>query len=305
MRLPSSVSPGAVTVLLAAAITSATACAGSGPEPEHVAPSHDPVHLTADTALPPLRSAPRYVAERHTYVVDATTIVTHDSGGGSRVDTVDIRSIVHADPRWTSRGLEVHGSIVSRVTSAADRRSRDPNTVEDPVPFVATVDTSTSRVIFISDSAAAAARPCVAPTVEALAAARDLLTAVPRSLSPGATWTDSLVTTVCRGALPVASAAVRHFAVSLIRAPADPEGVEVLVTHSTVAHLHGAGSLDDSPTTIDGDRHATAEQRYDALTGRLISGETRSDLELHTAGPTHASVIHQHATTTVRPVADN
>jgi len=281
------------------------ACAGSAPESQHAVPSHERVHLAADTALPPLRSAPRYVAERRTYLVDATTIVTHDSLGAAHVDTVDVRSIVHADPRWTSRGLEVHGSIVSRITTASTRSARDPDAVDDPVPFVATVDTSTSRVSFISDSGAASVRPCVTPSVEGLAAARDLLTAVPRSLAPGATWTDSLVTTVCRGALPVASAAVRRFTVSLIRVPADPEGVEVLVAHTTVAHLHGAGSIDDTPTTIDGDRHATAEQRYDALTGRLIGGETRSDLELHTAGPTHDSVIHQHATTTVKPVADN
>jgi hypothetical protein len=294
--------PFSVILLATAALG---ACAGSAPESQHAAPSHERVHLAADTALPPLRYAPRYVAERRTYLVDATTIVRHDSAGGPHVDTVDVRSIVHADPRWTSRGLEVHGSIVSRITTASTRSAPDPDAVDDPVPFIATVDTSTSRVSFVSDSAAAAARPCVAPTVEGLAAARDLLTAVPRSLAPGATWSDSLVTTVCRGSLAVASAAVRRFTVSLIRAPADPAGVEILVTHTTVAHLHGAGAMDDAATTIEGDRHATAEQRYDALTGRLIAGETRSDLELHTDGPTQHSVIHQHATTTVKPVADN
>jgi hypothetical protein len=156
----------------------------------------------------------------------------------------------------------------------------------------------------VSDSAAATVPACPAPNTEALAAARDLLVAIPRSLAPGATWTDTLVSTACRGAFPVRSSAVRRFRVTLERAPSNPEGVVIVVVHTTEAHLAGAGARDGSMVNLQGTRHAEARQQYDALVGQLLAGHVTSDLDLTVGSAGNAERVHQHAETTVIPLAD-
>jgi hypothetical protein len=279
-------------IALGAAVCSATACA-SHPV-EHAPPQH--LRDTPDTLVGPLRSIPRYDPGRGAYQITSTSIVTHDESGVARTDTLTTEAIVHDDARWTYHGLDVTGTVVSRVLRGSEGIAALPAVVVEPVPFTATVDTASSRVSFISDSAAASVRGCPAPNTEALAAARDLLTAIPRSLAPGASWSDSLETTTCRGELSVRSAAVRHFTVTLDRVPASPEGVVIVVSHTTEARLTGA--------TLTGTRHAQAYQEYDALTGDLLGGHSKSDLDLQVgpSGETHR--VHQHVDTTVRPTTD-
>jgi hypothetical protein len=260
------------------------------PPPRHL---HDPA---PDTAIRALRSPPRYAAGRGVYEVTSVTIVTRDVGGVTRTDTLTTRSIVHDNARWTRRGLDVTGSVVSRVVTASAGVESMPPIISDPVPFTATVDTASSRVEFVSDSAASTARSCPVPNTEALAAARDLLTALPRSLAPGATWTDTLSTTACQDDFPIKSSAIRRFNVTLERAPANPEGVVVIVVHTTEARLSGAN--------LDGTRHLEARQQYDALTGQLLGARVTSDLDLTTRAPNASHRVHQHAETTVRPMGE-
>ena len=286
-------SPRSVPALVALILVIA-ACA-SHPA-QHPQPAQHLRDSDADTTLRPLRSAPRYAAGRGAYEVTSITILTHTVAGAPRTDTLTTRSIVHDDARWNARGLEVTGSVVSRVLSASGGVDSMAPVILDPVPFTATVDTASSRVEFVSDSAAATVQSCPTPNTEALAAARDLLTAIPRSLAPGATWTDSLVATACRGRFPVRSLAVRRFQVALERAPSNPEGVVIVVAHTTEARVAGAD--------LTGTRHAAARQQYDALTGQLLSGRVTSDLDLTVASPDDARHVHEHAETTVRPIAD-
>jgi hypothetical protein len=229
------------------------------------------------------------------------SILSRDVDGAVRTDTLTTQSAVDYDARWTNHGLDVTGTVVSRVVSSSEGVRAMPAIVRDPVPFTATVDTATSRVDFVSDSVAASARACPAPNTEALAAARDLLTAIPKSLAPGSTWTDSLVTTACRGTLPVRSSAIRRFTVTLDRAPASPEGAVIAVTHTTDARLSGAGELDGRAVTLRGTRHAVSRQEYDALTGDFLGGHVASDLDLDVGAPGDMHHIHQHADTKVRP----
>jgi hypothetical protein len=288
-------------VLVCAVVVCATACA-SHPV-EHAPPPHLRRETASDTAIAPLRSPPRYEAGRGAYEITSVTIITRDVDGTARTDTLTTQAIVHDDARWTTNGLEVTGTVVSHVIRGSEGIESMAPVIPDPVPFTARVDTATSRVDFISDSVAASARGCPAPNTEALAAARDLLTAIPRSLSPGTVWTDSLVTTACRGALPVRSSAVRHFAVTLERASATPEGVVIVVSHTTEARFAGTGQHDAQSVTLEGTRHAVSRQSYDALIGALLVGHVQSDLDLRVGPPGDMHHVHQHAETTVQPIA--
>jgi hypothetical protein len=282
---------------------SALACAG---HTEHT-PAPPPRHLhdaAPDTAVRPLRSPPRYAAGRGAYEVTSVSILTHDVGGVTRTDTQTTRSIVHENARWTGRGLDVVGSVVSRVVAASPGVQSMPPIISEPIPFTATVDTASSRVEFVSDSVAGTARSCPVPNTEALAAARDLLTALPRSLAPGATWTDTLATTACRDEFPIRSTAIRRFMVTLERAPSSPEGVIIVVAHTTEARLAGAGRRDGRTVDLDGTRHLEARQQYDALTGQLLGARVTSDLELTARAPNGPDRVHQHVEATVRPIKD-
>lgn len=278
-------------VAVSAAVVSA-ACAGH--PAEHAPPQH--LRTASDTTVGPLRSVPRYDAGRGAYQITSVSIVIHDEDGVTRTDSLTTEAIVHDDARWTNQGLDVTGTVVSRVIRGSEGIAALPAVVVEPVPFIATVDTASARVSFVSDSAAASARGCPAPNTEALAAARDLLTAIPHTLAPGAHWSDSLETTTCRSDVAVRSSAVRHFTVTLERVPASPEGVVIVVAHTTAARLAGA--------KMTGTRHADARQEYDALTGDLLGGHVTSDLDLDVGPPGNGRHVHQHVDTTVRPIAD-
>ncbi|HWZ58972.1 MAG TPA: hypothetical protein VNW46_08370 [Gemmatimonadaceae bacterium] len=303
MHQPSSAILALSTAALCTAALCPTACASHTPHtppppPRHL---HDPA---PDTGVRPLRSPPRYQAGRGAYEVTSVSILTHDVAGVARTDTLITRSIVHDNARWTSRGLDVTGSVVSRVVNASPGVLAMPPIIVDPIPFSATVDTATSRVEFVSDSAAATTLSCPVPNTEALAAARDLLTALPRTLAPGATWTDTLVTTACRDDFPIRSSAVRRFMVTLDRAPSSPEGVVIVVVHTTEARLTGAGRHEGRAVDLQGTRHLEARQQYDALTGQLLGARVASDLDLTARSLDETHHEHQHAEATVRPIAD-
>jgi hypothetical protein len=76
-----------------------------------------------------------------------------------------------------------------------------------------------SAVVAVADSAAAdsgglaATRPCSASVSAPVALARDLLLLPPSRLAVGTTWSDSTVTTICRGEVPVTTRALRRFTV--------------------------------------------------------------------------------------------
>ncbi len=77
-----------------------------------------------------------------------------------------------------------------------------------------------SAVVAVADSAAAAdsgapaaTRPCSASVSAPVALARDLLLLPPSRLAVGTTWSDSTVTTICRGEVPVTTTARRRFTV--------------------------------------------------------------------------------------------
>jgi hypothetical protein len=169
------------------------------------------------------------------------------------------------------------------------------------VPFSATVDTATARVRLASDSSQTAVS-CPMANGAALANVREFLSSVPRSLSPGASWTDTVTTVTCRGGIPVTTTAQRRFTVTLEPAAGRPEGAVVLVAHTTSAELHGATNQHGISIALTGHGEGQASQRYQVQTGRLLSGLSTVDVDLQVGTTGHLVALKQRAETRVTPV---
>lgn len=245
----------------------------SGPAP--VASARTPGR--ADTAVGGGRAVVTRVAVgRQAFQVASVATVTV-AGDSAHHDTVTTASTVRVDARWTAGGFEVTGSVA--VANAA------------PVAFSGAVDTATSRVRMTSDSLR-----CPQVNGAALAVGRDFLSSVPRTLVPGASWTDTVTTVACRGEIPVTTTAVRRFTVSR-------ESDAILVGHTTDAALAGSTTKNGVRIELTGHGEGTASQRYEVPSGRLLGGSGTADVDLRVGTVGHPVELRQHVTTTTTPVA--
>lgn len=268
--------------------------------PPPAAPANAPAG-NAGGAPPALSSAPRYNAGRQAYNVVSTGTVGVAGDSGSAPDTVRTDALVRFNADWTGTGLDVTGTVVWRVSASSAALQSLVNAPVDPVPFRATVDTARSTVRFANDSGTAT--HCPAANAAALAAVRELLADVPRTLAPGSSWVDTVVTTTCRGEIPVTSTAVRRFAVTLERVSTNSEGVDILVSHTSAVELRGQTTRSGSsqPIVVSGTGSGQSSQHYTALTGRLVSSTSASDIDLSVGLPGRAARLHQHAESQVKP----
>jgi hypothetical protein len=272
------------TVVIGAALIAAPMACTSRPPVTTVSPTTTPApaggRRAADSTA--LTSATRYATGREVYQFASTGTVIVVGDTSAHPDTLSTQSIVRYDSRWTASGLEVTGSVTPGAKGAL-------------VPFSATVDTATAQVRFAADSGRTPVT-CPASNGAALASVREFLSAVPRSLAPGASWTDTVTTVACRGGIPVTTTARRHFTVALERA-------EVVVAHTTSAELQGATSQHGVNVQLTGHGEGQASQRYQAQTGRLLDGVSTVDVDLQVGTAGHLVALRQHAETRVTPVA--
>jgi hypothetical protein len=239
-----------------------------------------------------LASPPRYATGREVYQIASTGTVVVVGDSNAHSDTISTASVMRFDSRWTATGLEVTGSVTS---------GRTPGSTGSLVPFSATVDTATARVRLASDSSQSAVS-CPMANGAALANVREFLASVPRSLSPGASWIDTVTTVTCRGGIPVTTTARRHFTVTLEPTAGRPEGAVVLVAHTTSAELRGGTSQHGISIALTGHGEGQASQRYQVLTGQLLGGVSTVDVDLQVGTTGHLVALKQRAETRVTPV---
>jgi hypothetical protein len=140
------------------------------------------------------------------------------------------------------------------------------------------------------------------PNAGALAIARAFLLAIPRSLAPGASWTDTVVTTTCRGEIPVNTTAVRHFTVSLEH-PAGQRAPAILVVRQSTADLRGTALHRNQPVALHGSGTGSYQDHYDAFTGRLLSSAGASDVVVALGTTGRETTVHEHVEQRVTPLA--
>jgi hypothetical protein len=239
---------------------------------------------------------------RGAYEVKSTATIQFLGDSNTRLDTLETTVVIRYEASWTGSGLDFTGTVQSRVTAASARMQEATGESLDPIPFRASLDTARSALHLLGDSSEAAESTCPSAHAGALAAARQYLVSVPRTLAPGASWTDTTAATTCRGDIPVVSTAVRHFTVALEHPPSAPP--VIVVSHLSVVRLHGEITHRGRAVTLTGSGSRRFEDRYDAFTGVLKSraATTDADLTLAVAGAP-PSQLREHVDIKTVPVA--
>jgi hypothetical protein len=273
-------------VLLVAILAALTAC---GPTASHEPRLPAPAAPSEHRAQPPF-VPPRYAVGRGAYELTSTATIQFVGDSSAKPDTLVTAVVVRYDASWTGTGLDFTGSVESRVTAASARMLQANGESLDPVPFRAAVDTVAGTVRLIGDSSVTAPT-CPSPHAGALAAARQYLASIPRTLAPGASWTDTTMATTCRGEIPVTTTAVRHFTVSLEHSQSAPV---IVVSHLSTISMHGETSHRGRGVTLTGAGTRQYEDRYDAFTGVLKSRAAIIDIDLTVGVAGAPSRLHEH-----------
>jgi hypothetical protein len=229
----------------------------------------------------------------------STATIQFVGDSSAKPDTLETTVVVRYDASWTGSGLDFTGTVQSRVTGASARMQQANGESLEPVPFRATVDTAAGKVHLVGDSSASDTL-CPSPHAGALAAARQYLVSVPRTLAPGASWTDTTVATTCRGEIPVTTTAIRHFTVALEHQGSAPP--VIVVSHLSTIALHGEASHRGRGVTLTGAGTRQYEDRYDAFTGVLKSRSAVIDVDLSVGVAAVPSRLHEHVTERAVPI---
>ena len=264
--------------------------AACGPTASHSPRPPAPAAQSEHKAPPPF-VPPRYAVGRGAYEMTSTATIQFVGDSSAKPDTLETAVVVRYDASWTGTGLDFTGTVQSRVTAASARMLQANGESLDPVPFRATVDTVAGTVRLIGDSAATEAT-CPSPHAGALTAARQYLASIPRTLAPGASWTDTTMATTCRGEIPVTTTAVRHFTVSLEHPPSAPP--VIVVSHLSTISMHGETSHRGRGVTLTGAGTRQYEDRYDAFTGVLKARAAIIDVDLTVGVAGAPSRLHEH-----------
>lgn len=190
----------------------------------------------------------------------------------------------------------VRGTVDSFSVAAGGRVRANPQALSAPLPFEGVVGGALQVAGPRADSVVA----CGAPNESLLAAAARTLVPLPASLGAGQSWTDTLTTIVCRGAVPIATETVNRYTVE---GPARMDGVEgVRVLRSSTLAISGSGSPRGRAVSVTGTGSASGDLFFDAAGGRLLHSlsESTTNLTVDAAGTRQSLVQHERLRTTLR-----
>jgi hypothetical protein len=271
--------------------------AACGPTVATHEPRNPPPAPPSEHRAPPPFVPPRYAVGRGAYEMTSTATIQFVGDSSARPDTLETAVVVRYDASWTGKGLDFTGTVQSRVTAASARMRQASTESLDPVPFRATVDTARGVVLLIGDSTESV---CPSTHAGALATARQYLASIPRTLAPGASWTDTTTATTCRGEIPVTTTAIRHFTVALEHPPSGPP--TIVVSHLSTISLQGESSRRTRGVTLTGAGTRQYEDRYDAFTGILKSRAAIIDVDLTIGVAGSPSRLHEHVDERAVPI---
>lgn len=242
----------------------------------------DPVEAPSTVNLPPVVQPPApaptptafvHASGVHTYAVENKATITAVSGQ-ARVDTINSRSIITY--RLTARGdtTFVEGTVDSiTVSSTSAPQGISTTTATASFPFSFTISPNGIARSPGRDSVTI----CTSADVAAIATARDLLVSVPVLLGQGAQWTDSAVTTTCRGMVPVVTRAVRTAVTewalvpdTILTAPSAVGQSAYRVLRTSTATMGGESQVAGRHITITGAGSSTNALYLDPLRGMLL-----------------------------------
>jgi hypothetical protein len=204
----------------------------------------------------------------------------------------------------TNGRLRVSGTVDSFLVSTMGRVPPAPNDTAGRKPgdplltFRGTLDASGLEL-----EQAEHAANCDSPAAALLALASDMLPPVPRGLTRGQRWTDTTITAICRGDIPVSTQAIHAYEVTGPRNAADGRpAIEVRRT-STIS-LTGTGAQRGQAVTITGSGTADRTMLLDVAGGRLLHSEGQSFSTVSIANDIKTMRFEQRARTTIDLIGD-
>ena len=249
--------------------------------PSAPAPSPPPARGAPPPVAPPSAEARswtfRYAPGTHRYEIqsDATVELQSDTSKQTAplrtVALVTLAIEAAADSQLTVTG-RVDSFAVSRGELIPAPDSAPPPPRERAV-YSATI-TPTGRPL---TQRVAGADSCDAAE-PFLAAARELIVAVPPALAVGTRWSDSVATTVCRSGIPVTTGTVRDYEVEA----AEPFNGRraVRVRRRDAFTLAGAGAPRGQSVSLTGRGTGTATLYFDPAAGTLLGSLSESETTL-------------------------
>ncbi|HEX2779150.1 MAG TPA: hypothetical protein VHM30_06610 [Gemmatimonadaceae bacterium] len=261
----------------------ATACgssrsAGPTPLPTPAAPpaAAKPVPAAAPNVAPPVPHPFAYLPGVYRYEIRNDAVVT--AQGTDRADTIATRAVVTY--RITPRDSGLLG-IEGTVDSFAVVNSRGSSPMTAGLPFTLTaLPNGTLHAPPAADSAGV----CTTPLGAVVSASRELLVSFPIALAPGTQWTDSLVTTTCRGTLPVVARSERRSQATWVAVPADwsrrVNDVAFEITRTSTTSIAGEGRAAGRQVALSGTGEGNSALYVDPELGVLLGAVGNSSTRL-------------------------
>lgn len=265
-------------------VATAAGCASSGRAgaPARPDPVEAPSVVNLPPVVPPLAPAPApalfvYAPGAYTYAVENEATIAATSGP-ARVDTVRSRSIItyRLSPRGDTTFVEgtVDSVSVSSTGSPQGMATATAGAVATGLfPFSFAISPNGVTRSPGRDSATV----CASADIAAIATARDLLVSVPTPLGHGVQWTDSAVTTSCRGMIPVVTRAVRTADVAwaivpdtILTAAGGGGQPAYRILRTSIATMGGEGQVAGRHITITGTGSSTNALYLDPLRGVFL-----------------------------------
>lgn len=280
---------------LAAALLAATlaaACGGGLAPGTAAAPTPGP----APAAAPPAASFAYAPGERQLLFESRATVrVASDTAAATDTVVTRIHATLRMAPGAARRALT--GTLDSATVSAIGAAAVATPPLAAPIEFHGTVEGGTVRVAIPSD----AATDCSSPAGAFLAVARDLLPSLPARLVPGASWSETVTTTSCRGGVVLTTTADHRYVVQDSIALDGRSAVRI--ARATTYRVTGAGAQAGVPVQVQGDGTGEGELRVDVSAGELLTTTARSTLRLTFSGAGRTQSVVQEGVQTVRALA--
>lgn len=292
-------SRAAVAVL----VTLATACGssrstGPTPLPTPAAPpaAAKPTPAPAPTVAPPAAHPFAYAPGVYRYEIRNDAVVT--AQGAARTDSITTRAVVtfRISPR-DSGLLTIEGTVDSFTVTT----SRGSSPMSAGLPFsLTTLPNGTPHAPPVPDSAGV----CTTPLEAVVSASRELLVSFPIAIAPGAEWTDSLVTTTCRGTLPVVARSERRSHATWVAVPGDwarrTNDVAFEITRTATTSIAGAGHAAGRQVAVSGTGEGNSALYVDpelgVLLGAIGNSSTRLIVDSGTQRQEFLQTAHQRVT---------
>jgi hypothetical protein len=276
-----------------------TGCASSSP----VSSSPSPVSIPEPTSSTPattLRSAVFWkitpTSQTQAYSSLVTTVITEESPSTPRRDSLTTEALYSISSMRRSDSLSFSGLITNFTVKGGT-----PDILElqptFPIPFTGSV-TSHNITIQRSDSPASNSNSCSNGFQAPLRTVQRNLFSLPLEMTYQQTWTDSVSSSLCNGALPVTITTIRTFHVV---GESEIEGsLALLIDENERTFSRGEGSQGQHQILVETQGSTNGRIYVNRNSGQLLAANltTKSSVSIQSSG--RIQHFFQNSTETIR-----